>query len=120
MSRISQALTRANAIISTAKGESLYYRANSDRAWAPLVGFVLDRDDVQPPVYDDIESAESTIQTGRLSGPVTPALAVGYEIKDGSDNVWALIVPPDFDQQQLCPVRRTTVDNAGPNRGGAL
>jgi hypothetical protein len=120
VSLVGNALTTALAIVADAKDESLFYRVNETRAWVALTGFVLDRDDVVPPIYEEDVRAEATVHTGRLSGPLTPRLDVGYQVKDGAGDVWAIINPPEFDQQQLCALRRTTLDNAGPNRGGAL
>lgn len=119
MSLVSNALASALAAVSAARGEALAYRAAvGTGSWVTLTGFVLDRDDVQVPYHDDQQQAEQTVGSGRLSGPLTPVLAVGMGIQDGNGNEWA-IETAELDQQQLCTVRRTTVANAGPDRGGA-
>lgn len=118
MSLISNAMAKANAIVAAAKGEALAYRVNDQLAWVTLTGFVLERDDVIPPAYDEIEHAEVTARTARLSGPLSPALAAGYEVRDGNGDTWA-VVTAELDQQQLCALRLSTVDNAGADRGGA-
>lgn len=119
MSSISGALAQALRAVSTAIGETLQYRTVHGGTWAPLTGFVLDRDDPAPPQFVEFGQAEDSVHTARLSGPLSPAFGIGYEVQDGSGDVWAVDAPPDFDQQQLVALRRTTVDNAGPNRGGA-
>lgn len=118
MSLVSGAMTSALSIVNAALGESLWYRTAHGGTWVVLTGFVLDRDDVQVPQYNELDGAENTVRGGRLSGPLTPAMALGYEIKDGSADVWA-VDTVEFDQQQLVALRRTTIANAGPNRGGA-
>ncbi len=120
MSLVGNALTSALSIVADAKGETLSYRIDDTRSWVALSGFVLDRDDVLAPAYEDDAHAEATVHSGRLSGPLSPRLDVGYQVKDGSGDIWAVVSPPELDQQQLCSLRRTLVDNAGPNRGGVL
>lgn len=119
MSTISGALAQALGAVSAALGETLQYRTAHGGIWAALTGFVLDRDDPAPPLTVEYDQAEDSVHTGRLSGPLTPAFAIGYEVLDGNGDTWAVDAPPDFDQQQIITLRRTTVDNAGPNRGGA-
>ena len=119
MSLVSNALAAALSAVSTARGEALAYRATiSEGEWTTLTGFVLDRDEIPPPAFSDQQQAEETIRGGRLSGPLTPVLAVGYELQDGNGDTWA-IETAELDQQQLCNVRLTTIANAGPDRGGA-
>lgn len=119
MSLVSNALGTALSVVSTAKDEALAYRSTPQRAWVTLTGFVLDRDDEQEPVFDEGDNAQATVSVGRLSGPLTPVLAEGYQVRDGAGDVWA-VVNAELDQQQICRVRLTTLDNAGPNRGGAV
>ncbi len=119
MSLVGDALSSALSIVADAKGESLSYRIDDTRAWVALSGFVLDRDDVVPPIFEEDQHAEATVRTGRLSGPLSPTFDVGYQVKDGNGDIWAVFTVQK-DQQQLATVRFTTVDNAGPNRGGAL
>lgn len=119
MSSISGAMAQALRAVSSALGETLQYRTVHGGSWTALSGFVLDRDDPAPPQFDELQGAEESPQTGRLSGPLTPAFAVGYEVQDGTGLVWAVNAPPDFDQQQIVHLKRVTLDNAGPNRGGA-
>lgn len=117
MSVVSDALAAALSAVASAKGETLSYRQNEDRAWTTLSGFVLDRDDVQAPAFDDESYAEATVRTARLSGPLSPTIDVGYQILDGNGGIWA-VYTTEKDQQQLCAVRFITLDNAGPDRGG--
>ncbi|MBA3591562.1 hypothetical protein [Methylibium sp.] len=118
MSTISTALAQALAAVATARGESLSYRAAvGTGSYIALSGFVLDRDEIAPPFHDEQQAAEETVRSGRLCGPLTPVLTVGMGIRDGNNQEWA-IETAELDQQQLCTVRRTTVANAGPNRGG--
>lgn len=119
MSLIGDNIIAGLAALANAKGEALGYNVNNRNGpFTSLSGFVLDRDEPLPPEFSEQDGAEVSVQTGWLSGPLTPALAVGYFLQDGSGHVWA-IQRVDFDQQQRCIVKRTTIDNAGPNRGGA-
>lgn len=119
MSIVSTALENALAMVASAIGETLAYSAEIGAApYTTLTGFVLDRDEIVPPAFDEQQAAEEIVRTGRLSGPLTPVLAAGMGIRDGNGDVWA-IETAELDQQQLCLVRRVVVANAGPNRGGA-
>lgn len=119
MSLVSNALADALSIVAAAKDESLSYRIDDTRSWVALEGFVLDRDDVIPPVYEEDTRAEVITRTARLSGPLSPVLAENYQVRDGNGDIWAVVtIQPD--QQQIAALRFSTVDNAGPNRGGAL
>ncbi len=119
VSLVTSCLTAALLAMSRALAETLRYRtSHSSPTWVVLSGFVLDRDDIIVPQFDGMDHAEHTVRTARLSGPASPAMALGYELKDGNGVIWA-VETVEFDQQQLCGMRRTTVANASPNRGGA-
>lgn len=119
MSILSNHMTSANAIVATAKGELLAYRAAvGTGSYTDLPGFVLDRDELVDPVQGELQGAEESTSVGRVTGPLTPALAVGYGIRDGSNVEWA-VRRVDFDQMQILTVERITLGYAGVGRGHA-
>lgn len=119
MTGLNDAMVSALSAISSFRGESLAYRTSSSGgSFTALTGFVLDREDRQPFGYDEQHRAEYSEQTATLSGPLTPALAVGYQLQDGNSAVWA-IETAELDGQQICRLRRITSKNGGPDRGGA-
>jgi hypothetical protein len=119
MSIISNHMSTANAVVATAKGELLAYRtAIGTGTWVNLPGFVLDRDELGDPTQNDMQGAEEAGSVARVTGPLTPALAVGYGIRDGSGAEWA-VRRVDFDQMQILTVERVTLGYAGVGRGHA-
>ncbi len=121
MSTISDAMGLALTALSGVLGETLYYRASTGvtAAWTALpAGFILHRDEQAPPMYMEQQSGEAQTYSGALHGLLTPVMAVGYQIKDGNGDKWAVITA-DLDQQQICTVKRVELGNAGPDRGGA-
>jgi hypothetical protein len=112
-------MTTANAIIAAAKDELLAYRAVvGTGSYTSLPGFVLDRDELAPPNFSESGGAEDFPRTGRVTGPLTPALGYGYGIRDGNNEEWA-VVRVDFDQMQILTVERVTVRRGGVDRGHA-
>ncbi len=119
MTGLNDAMVSALAAVSAFRGEALGYRAASGTgAFTTLTGFVLDREDRAAFQFDEQHSAQYQEQTGTLSGPLTPALSVGYQLQDGNSAVWA-IETAELDGQQICRVRRITSKKGGPDRGGA-
>lgn len=119
MSIISNHMAAANAIVATAKGELLAYRATiGSGSYTDLPGFVLDRDELGDPIQGEMQGAEESGSVARVTGPLTPALGVGYGIRDGSGHEWA-VRRVDFDQMQILTVERVTLGYAGIGRGHA-
>jgi hypothetical protein len=119
VSILSNHMTTANGVVATAKGETLAYRAViGTGSWTDLPGFVLDRDELNDPSANEMQGAEESDSLGRVTGPLTPALGVGYGIRDGSGNEWA-VERVDFDQMQILTVHRTTLSHPGLSRGHA-
>ena len=83
-----------------------------------LSGFVLHRDRLVGPSYDERHGMQVLGATGYLKGPLTPVLADGYQLTDGNSDVWA-VLDVKTEQQQICTVRRTEAKVLGPDRGGA-
>lgn len=116
MSMIQDLMALALSTISTARGESLGYRTGTTGGFTALTGFVLDWSDGPNPEYEERIGAERTPQQGTLSGPTTPALAIGYQVQDASLNVWAIKGGNVDGQQQIWTVEAVTVANYGPDR----
>jgi hypothetical protein len=116
MSDLSTALTTALAAINTLKGETLLYRTTHAGSTAALTGFVLHRDRVAQPSWLTERAAEIETKEGTLKGPLTPAMAVGYEVVDGNSEAWA-IESVFKDNQQICRVKRVRTIALSPDRG---
>lgn len=116
MSDISSALADALAAIADFKSESLSYRTTHAGGLTALTGFVLHRDRAPQPSFLQDRSAEAEVKEGTLKGPLTPAMAIGYEIVDGNGEAWAVesLMP---DQQQICRVKRSRTIALNPDRG---
>lgn len=116
MSDLSDALTTALAAVSSLKGETLQYRTTHAGSLTSLTGFVLHRDRTPQPIYATDRQATVSVETGWLKGPLTPAMAIGYEVVDGNGLAWA-IESVVKNQQQICAVKASTTQSLGPDRG---
>jgi hypothetical protein len=119
MSTISDAMTTALDALATAKGESLQYATTLGGSYTAMSGFVLHQDLVSEPVYNEHDRADSQSFSATLKGPVTPALAVGYEVKDTVTGLRWAVESVMVDVQQICRLMRRVERTRGPNRGGA-
>jgi hypothetical protein len=116
VSLVSSILTQALAIVSNVRGESLGYRTTTSGSFTALTGFVLDWQDAPNPSYDERLGGERRPQGAFLSGPTTPALAVGYQVQDASGNVWAVKAGSVDAQQQIWTVELVALGQMGPDR----
>lgn len=116
MSDLSTALSDALSTVSTFGGESLTYRTTHAGSTTALTGWVLHRDRVQQPQFVSDRDVEAIVMEGTLKGPLTPALAVGYEIVDGNSVAWS-ITSVMSSQQQICRVKRSSTTAFAPDRG---
>jgi hypothetical protein len=116
VSDLSTALTTALAAINTLKGETLLYRTTHAGSTSALTGFVLHRDRAPQPSFLTERSAEVEVKEGTCKGPLTPALAIGYEIVDGASAAW-VVESVMTDNQQICRVKRVRTIALAPDRG---
>jgi hypothetical protein len=116
MSEISSALADALSAISDFKGETLTYRTTHAGSPAALPGFVLHRDRVPQPSFLQDRAAEAEVKEATLKGPLSPAMAIGYEVIDGNGEAWA-IESLMADQQQICRAKRSRTIALNPDRG---
>ncbi len=113
---MSDALATALSAINTFKGESLTYRTTHAGSTAALTGFVLHRDRVPQPSFMTERSTEAEVKEATCKGPLTPALAIGYEIIDGNSEAWA-VESIMKDQQQIARCKRVRTIALAPDRG---
>lgn len=119
---IAEGMTRALLMINVGKDESLQYATTSGGTYVNLDGFVIHQDLLTEPVYDNSDRVASQTRRAYLKGPVTPALAIGYRIKDNTQTpplIWA-IEGVMFECQQIATLsRQERVGVAGPDRGAS-
>ena len=116
MSDLSDAMTSALSAISTLKGESLAYRTTHSGGTSALTGFVLHRDRVPQPSFIADRQAEAEVKEATLKGPLTPAMAIGYEVVDGNSEAW-VVESVMKDSQQICRMKRVRTIALAPDRG---
>lgn len=116
MTNMSDALAAAISAIATFKGESLTYRTTHAGSTAALTGFVLHRDRVVQPSFLTDRRAEVEAKEATCKGPLTPALAIGYEIIDANSEAW-VVESVMKDQQQIARCKRVRTIALAPDRG---
>lgn len=116
MSDMTDAMTTALAAINTFKGESLTYRTTHAGSTSALTGFVLHRDRVAQPAFLSERQGEGEVKEATCKGPLTPALAIGYEVVDGNSEAW-VVESVMKDQQQICRCKRVRTIALAPDRG---
>ncbi len=116
MTDMADALATALAAINTFKGETLTYRTTHAGSPAALTGFVLHRDRVAQPSFITDRQAEAEVKEATAKGPLTPALAIGYEILDGNSEAW-VVESVMKDQQQIARCKRVRTIALAPDRG---
>ncbi len=120
--QLQSAMASALASLATFKGEALSYATAHGQSFTALTGFVIHPDRVAAPVYDEHGRVIAQKRSAYLKGPVSPLLAIGYEIKDSSPTtpvVWA-VEGIKLDQQQIVTLSRQEVVGVyGPDRGAS-
>jgi hypothetical protein len=116
MTNLSDALATALSAISTFKGETLTYRTTHTGGTSALTGFVLHRDRVPQPSFLSERQAEAEVKEATLKGPLTPAMAIGYEVVDGNSEAW-VVESVMKDSQQICRAKRVRTTVLAPDRG---
>ena len=119
MSTISDAMTLALSTLATAKGESLQYATTLGGTLVALTGFVLHQDRIAEPAFTEQDKGYSQSMTATLKGPATPAMVVGYEIKDTITGLRWAVESVKVDVQQVCRLMRRDITKHTPNRNGA-
>jgi hypothetical protein len=118
MSSMSDILAAGLSVLSTVKGESVGYRTGTTGSFTALPGWTITQDRTQPEFHDADGGADVVRRTATLKGPLSPALAKGYQIEDGTTSlVWA-VQGVTFDQQQICLLELVVVDQFAPDRKG--
>lgn len=113
---MSDSLADALSEVSSFKGESLTYRTTHTGGTSALTGFVLHRDRVPQPTFIADRGAEAEVKEATLKGPLTPAMAIGYEVIDGNSEAW-VVESVMKDQQQICRCKRSKTIALAPDRG---
>ncbi len=116
MSDLSDALATALSAVSGFKSETLTYRTTHTGSPTTLTGFVLHRDRVPQPSFLTERDTEAEVKEATLKGPLTPAMAIGYEIIDGNSEAWA-VESHMADSQQICRCKRVRTIALAPDRG---
>jgi hypothetical protein len=119
---IAEGLSRALLIVSDGKEELLQYATSAGGSFVSLVGFVIHQDLLAEPNFDENSRAPTQTRRAYCKGPVTPALAIGYQIKDNTQSpplVWA-VEGVIFECQQIATLsRQERVLFSGPDRGAS-
>ncbi len=119
MSLISTALASALSAIATAKGESLSYCTTYGGTYVALTGFVLHQQRPEAHSQDDDHGMEVQVLRATLKGPLTPAMADGYFIKNVTTGVIYSCRTPKFESQQIANLEVADPKKYGPDRKGA-
>lgn len=120
MSVFSTLLTTALSVISTNKSEALSYATAAGQSFTSMTGFVIHQDRIAAPVYNENGRVIAQRMTGYVKGPVTPLMALGYQIKDSTPATpltWA-VEGVKIEQQQIITIwREERVGVNSPDRG---
>ncbi len=115
MSDMSDILAAGLAVLAEIEGHSLDYRTTEAGAWVALSGFCLNEQRVGEPQYDSDDQVTEQKRIATLKGPVSPAIAKDYQIRDNTTGrTWA-VESVSFSQQQVCILWRTEVGAHGPD-----
>lgn len=122
MSIVSNAMTTAHSLLSTYKGCSLAYATVAGGSFTALTGFDIIQERVSAPIYDENNRVVAQRRTAYLKGPVSPLMALGYQIKDSAPATpvtWAVEGVKIEAQQIVTLWREERVGNYGPDRGAS-
>ncbi len=101
----------------TDQAQVLIHQAASSLA-PVLAGFLIIQDRPQPHGFDGDREMETQARGGTLKGPLTPAMADGYQVKDEITGLIYACYDPKFEAQQIARLERVTVEEFGPDRKG--
>ena len=118
MSNLSDAMASALSQISTFDGLTLGYRTGTSGAFTTLTGFVMHKDRLPSTQFDDRRDVEMTLQTATLKGPLSPALAKGYQVQvdSSASDIWS-VENVMVKGQQIALLQRRPVHTLAPDRG---
>lgn len=119
MSIASDIFASGLSVLSTVHGHSVSYATTYGGAYTALTGFVLIKDRPAPRTQDDDHQMEVQTLGGVLKGPLTPAMAHGYFIKDVNTGQIYSCLEPKFEAQQIARVEVADPKQYGPDRKGA-
>lgn len=119
MSAASDILSLGLSQLSGFFGHSVSYRTGTSGAFTALTGFVLIQDRPQPHAFDSDRTMETQTLGAVLKGPLTPAMADGYQVKDEVTGIIYACYQPKFDAQQIARLERVEVESFGPDRKGS-
>lgn len=110
---------QAHAALATAFGHSVSYCATYGGTYIPLPGFLLLQQRPGPRSRDDDHGMEVQVLGATLKGPLTPAMADGYFIKNENTGVIYSCRQPKFEAQQIANLEVADPKEYGPDRKGA-
>jgi hypothetical protein len=122
MSVFSEGLIAALGVLADAKAESLQYATVAGGAFTALVGFVIHQDPAVEPTFDENSRQPTQTRRAYCKGPLTPLMAIGYQIKDLKQTVpyiWAVEGVTIEEQQIITLSRQERVLFSGPDRGAS-
>jgi hypothetical protein len=115
-------MTTALSTLSTFKGDSLSYATSAGGSFTALTGFIIQQEPVPEPDFNDGNHTPMQTRRAICKGPITPAFAIGYQIKDSTQSpalTWA-VEGVLFESQQIATLsRKERVLSAGPDRGAS-
>lgn len=119
MSAIGDAIAPGLAALSTLKGESLGYRTGTTGSFTALSGFCLHQARGEAPMFDETHASEVQKRLATLKGPVTPAMARGYQVKDLITGIIYAVQFVKIDVQQVCALEEREPTKRTPDRHGS-
>jgi hypothetical protein len=118
MSTASDILAAGLATLATVHGHSVSYRTTTSGSFTALTGFLIIQDRPNPHGFDGDREMETQTRNGWLKGPLTPAMADGYQVKDENTGSVYACYEPKFEAQQIARLECVTVEEFGPDRKG--
>jgi hypothetical protein len=118
MSTASDILAAGLATLATVHGHSVSYRTGTSGSFTALPGFLLIQDRPQPHGFDGDREMETQTRGATLKGPLMPALADGYQVKDEITGIIYACYDPKVEAQQIARLERVTVKEYGADRKG--
>jgi len=118
VSTASSILATGHSLLSSVFGHSVSYRTGTTGGFTALTGFIILQDRPQPHGFDGDRGMETQMRGGFLKGPLTPAMADGYQVKDENSGIIYACYDPKFEAQQIARLERVTVEEFGPDRKG--
>ncbi len=119
MSTASDLLASGLSLLATVHGHSVSYRTSTSGSFTALTDFLIIQDRPAGPTQDDDHQLEGQPRAAYLKGPLTPAMADGYQVKDENTGIIYACRAPKFEAQQIARLEVVDVRQFGPDRKGA-